>query len=798
MTSNLVYLLHATDNQEVAADVLNFYANTSLNLVPNPGAEELTKAISANPETPIILLISDNFLQSISSMDRLSVLIQDPSEHLIPVLIEGRKLRSGTVDIYDSYPTKIDTIQEVMKYRDFWYEEWIRLRKRCNDASGEELAKLEQKRSIAKKISTNIGTFLRNLNGIQPMSWDEFSENDYQVILDHLGIKHLNELSNNSTLHIVENEAEEIQLEVPLHEPISPETTEVVDAEITPPNSIPSNEEKEEEAALVELPEEIENAIEIPDVEEIELEAPALDDLTDTIEEEIPVLDVEKNKEEELLNDAEIENEKIVDATFSTENQELEEPIPFKEPTTEILETTFMSRGLGDTENMDVEAVYENLDLKEVNDLDVLFNVAEAEAEEGDFENARRCYERILQLDPTNGRAMLWLARLLDKHFEDEKSKVSELYTKALFCNEESANLYYEYALHLKHRFQSLHRASDLLERAIHLNPKFDLAYAELADCQQKLGHIERGRANYLQACILNAAYQSTAGDAQYGVYREVVEAPEEPEEAVLNEAPKHPNSDKVVMVTGATSGIGQAVAELFAINGYKVIVTGRRAERLAEMKLSLEEQYGAEMQTLSFDVRDAESVDKALSMLPEAWRNIDILINNAGLAKGRAPIHEGNIAHWEQMIDTNLKGLLYLTRVVTPNMVERGKGFIINIGSTAGKDAYPNGNVYCATKAAVDMLTKGLRMDLFKHGVRVAAIHPGHVETEFAKVRFDGNEEKAAIYDNFSPLTAYDVAETVYFVATRPGRINIQDVTMYSAQQATNMMVDDSGKKFG
>ena len=160
--------------------------------------------------------------------------------------------------------------------------------------------------------------------------------------------------------------------------------------------------------------------------------------------------------------------------------------------------------------------------------------------------------------------------------------------------------------------------------------------------------------------------------------------------------------------------------------------------------------------------------------------------------------MYKRQLSHWEQMIDTNLKGLLYLTRAVTPSMVEQGKGFIINIGSTAGKDAYPNGNVYCATKAAVDMLTKGLRMDLYKHGIRVAVVHPGHVETEFSNVRFDGDEEKAAIYDNFSPLTAYDVAETVYFVATRPNRINIQDVTMYSAQQATNMMVDDSGKKFG
>jgi NADP-dependent 3-hydroxy acid dehydrogenase YdfG len=270
----------------------------------------------------------------------------------------------------------------------------------------------------------------------------------------------------------------------------------------------------------------------------------------------------------------------------------------------------------------------------------------------------------------------------------------------------------------------------------------------------------------------------------------------EEKEETVLLPS-KHPNEDTVVMVSGATSGIGRAVAELFALNGYKVIVTGRRADRLDEMKEEMSARFPVQMETLNFDVRDANAVAEALAGLPEGWKNIDILINNAGLAKGRAPIQEGNLLHWETMIDTNIKGLLYLTRAITPGMVERGKGFIINIGSIAGKEAYPDGNVYCATKAAVDMLTRSLRLDLFKHGIRVSAVHPGHVETEFALVRFDGDEQKANIYENFTPLTALDVAETIYYIATRPARVDIQDVVMFSTQQASATMLDLGGKKY-
>jgi 3-hydroxy acid dehydrogenase / malonic semialdehyde reductase len=241
-----------------------------------------------------------------------------------------------------------------------------------------------------------------------------------------------------------------------------------------------------------------------------------------------------------------------------------------------------------------------------------------------------------------------------------------------------------------------------------------------------------------------------------------------------------------LTLITGATSGIGRSAARIFAANGYDLIITGRREDRLLELKKELE-KHKVTVTTLCFDIRKNEEVTKALHSLPSDKKNIDILINNAGLAAGLSSIQEGNIDHWERMIDTNVKGLLYATRIVSGIMIANKKGHIINIGSVAGKEVYANGNVYCATKHAVDALNKAMRIDLLPHNIKVTAINPGMVETEFSIVRFDGDEERAAkVYNGIEPLKPEDIAETIFWTATRPAHVNINEILIMPTAQAT------------
>jgi NADP-dependent 3-hydroxy acid dehydrogenase YdfG len=246
----------------------------------------------------------------------------------------------------------------------------------------------------------------------------------------------------------------------------------------------------------------------------------------------------------------------------------------------------------------------------------------------------------------------------------------------------------------------------------------------------------------------------------------------------------------KTALITGATSGIGKATAQLFAKHQIRLIICGRRLEKLKELKEELSEQTDVEI--LNFDVRFKKDVSDKIANLPENFSRIDILINNAGNAHGLSTIHEGSLDDWDAMIDGNVKGLLYVSRCVLPQMVERKNGFVVNIGSIAGKEVYPNGNVYCASKYAVNALNKAMRIDLNKYNVRVAGIHPGAVETEFSEVRFKGDTNKAEqVYSGYDALKAEDIAEIIYFVITRPFHVTIEDLVVYPTAQAAATIIN-------
>jgi NADP-dependent 3-hydroxy acid dehydrogenase YdfG len=246
---------------------------------------------------------------------------------------------------------------------------------------------------------------------------------------------------------------------------------------------------------------------------------------------------------------------------------------------------------------------------------------------------------------------------------------------------------------------------------------------------------------------------------------------------------------NKIIFITGATSGFGKAIAYKFAQHGFHLILNGRREDRLREIERDLTEQFGAKVISLPFDVRNQEAVINSISSLPHDWKKIDVLVNNAGLAAGLSSIQDGQTSDWDLMIDTNVKGLLYVSKQIMPLMVAEGSGHIINMSSIAGKEVYKNGNVYCATKYAVDALTKSMRIDMLEHGIKVTSIDPGAAETEFALVRFHGDAERAKkTYEGYSPLLPEDIADIVFFAATRPPHVVLNDIVVTCTAQANTM----------
>lgn len=245
--------------------------------------------------------------------------------------------------------------------------------------------------------------------------------------------------------------------------------------------------------------------------------------------------------------------------------------------------------------------------------------------------------------------------------------------------------------------------------------------------------------------------------------------------------------NNRLAFITGATSGIGLATARLLAKNNFDLIICGRRKDRLEQLSKELKVKTFA----LSFDVRNRQDVDQAIASLPEEFQAIDVLVNNAGNAHGLSPIQDGSIEDWDAMIDINVKGLLYVSKAIIPGMIKRGRGHIVNIGSIAGKEVYPNGNVYCASKHAVDAINNGMRMDLNGTGIKVTAINPGLVETEFSMVRFKGDEERSkSVYKGFDALQGEDIADTILYVITRPAHVNISDMVVFPTAQASSTIV--------
>lgn len=485
---------------------------------------------------------------------------------------------------------------------------------------------------------------------------------------------------------------------------------------------------------------------------------------------------------------------------------------------------------------------------------DAYFLIGELDEIQGNYESAKLNFERVINIDSSYPNVHYRLANLLANKFEAQEATALYHFSLSLSQDAKNADAHYQYAILQEQYVQDQEKAIEHYQQAIALRPDHPYAHYDLAVLYHQLGQHKAAATAYQQAAEINpevdtaqnnriflgkeslvtngydhseveaskaligqlqddikrledlvAKNQNLLEDAHQGIADLPVMQEATATDEVIAEVDDfiEEKQEKVeaaplgtVLITGATSGIGKATADLFAAKGYRLILTGRRDKRLEELKQHYQDTYQSEVQTLNFDVRDPMAVESYTEQLAEEWRSVDILINNAGLAKGFEPIHEGKLSDWETMIDTNIKGLLYMTRAVSPWMVKAGQGHIINVCSIAGKEVYPNGSVYCATKHAVDALTKGMRLDLHKHGIRVSQVSPAHVEeTEFALVRYEGDSERAKIYEDFQPLRASDVADTIFYLATRPPHVNIQDVVMLGTQQASATTIDRSGR---
>jgi len=508
----------------------------------------------------------------------------------------------------------------------------------------------------------------------------------------------------------------------------------------------------------------------------------------------------------------------------------------------------------------DVSGALEQLNLATESDPEheaAYFLLGELAELQGDFNAARTNYERLVDINDDFTDVFYRLGTVLQANFPEEVEYAAKCFKRAAKRNPGNVDAHYQYASLLADVLGKTDKAEEYFLKTLAIQPKHPFANYDLALIYHTAGDASKALQYYEAAIANNPELQTPENEIAFrGLPANPgTETPEEVVAPVTEDLPiavvpdlvvppltsalspllasEHDTIEaliqnitrleellrskvtqleaepapiepaiveekapaKIALITGATSGIGLATAKAFAHAGWKLIITGRRAELLDAVKQELTD-LGAEVISLNFDVRDNSAVTAAINGLPEEWHSIDLLVNNAGKAKGLSEIQDGSLEHWEEMIDTNLKGLLYLTRCVSPLMVAQHKGHIINIGSIAGKEPYPMGNVYCASKAAVDMLTRAMRMDLYKYNIRVSQIAPGHVEeTEFALVRFDGDADRAKIYNDFQPLTSTDVANTIFYMATQPSHVNIQDVVIYGTQQASATIIDRSGR---
>ncbi len=803
---NRIQLAYCHDNAELA-----HYLDHKLSRIGIP-FEHITDQNAASAgafaeqlrsnEEPVLLLVTDNLLKNYRCMVGLLPVLQQLArqERLLAVIADG-------VDADGvAQPTHIDRMVNALQYMNFWQNTWLDLSNAHQEAVAADKIALDERLDQVRSIANQMGDVISTLRDAGYSTEEQLESQDFALFFQKFGLSDwhgqyrrlaaLDQEGMGATEHTTPAVMAEVPALTGLLAPTPAEPLETPDYPLPDESFDESVEESLEEPFVVpENPYTPPEAAELTGTEPLE---PDLDFLTTGTT--WPA--AETSQEVSADRDPEIETT-MRDAWFWLERGHIDRGLElfqlaieqhpdhpglredyalalekYSPPATEPMAGTEEYRvapPVPETETEEFSARAEAIDpepeppLTESGEAKSYELMGDMALEKGDYLFAKYCWDRTAELDPHYPDVYRKLGIMTSEHLRDYRETAVHYLNKALEANPHDADVHLALA---KTSVQSGSpaQAEDWYQRAIALQPGL------------RTDEYDR----MFSADPLPESLAEVASDRP-------------PEETVVLPPPVFapPREVLPVLVTGATSGIGRATAELFAQAGHRLILTGRRLERLVLLKTQLETELNSDVILLPFDVRDHGAVEAALTNLPEGWQNVDILVNNAGLAKGLAPIQEGSLDHWETMIDTNLKGLLYVTRAIAPGMVARRRGHIINIGSSAGKEVYANGNVYCATKFAVDALTRAMRLDLHQHNIRVSQVSPGHVEdTEFSLQRFDGDAERAhQVYDDFQALHAADVADVIYFMATRPPHVNVQDVVLFSTQQASAAVVDRSGR---
>ncbi len=731
-------------------------------------------------QSPVFLLITDNLLRNLSCMAGLTDTVKSllRAGRLLIIVADGIREEEDTREV-QKVPTRFDKVIHAIQYLNHWQLIYLE-----NNAQIEQLPESQKPAALERLtqirlINDQVSDLLHTIKNSEYYYWDDFKKNHFEAFFIKFGLQDWHEQfkSLQSKKGITTN-----------HEVIAPPLQEQQITQMEEPEA-PSPAKREDwKRILDDLEEEDELEDELRP-EESNLESEQIVKSKSQPTDSQPVPTAADNKPVDYAQFIS-EEKKRIQALFALgETQDAIQTarkLMLQYPEDDGLRF-FYAQQLSLHTNQPDEAtrILAELQKQQFPHHKILELRGDLAFQNRDPIAAKEWWESALEEEPDAAQIHLKLGNLLETHFKGAKRKAADHYHAAAELLETDAQAWLRHANILLEYLDKPRKAAKSYQKATRYAPKNAEAWYGLALSAHHAGDTELARLAYQNAVSLQSSMRSDVLD-------KLLVVKQEPQ---IETAP--PKEVLTVLITGATSGIGAATASRFLEEGHCVIAVGRRTEKLKQLHDSLTSEQQGKLLTYTLDVRHAQSVQQLADNLPTGWQDIDVLINNAGLALGLAPIHEGDLSDWDTMIDTNIKGMLYMTRAIAPQMVARRKGHIVNIGSSAGKEVYPKGNVYCATKWAVEALTKGMRLDLHQFGIRVSQVSPGHVEeTEFALTRFHGDADKAKIYEDFQPLTSRDVADAIFYLVTRPDHVNVQDVQLFGTQQASSTVIDRSGRK--